>query len=297
MIKLVVKFLFLISSVWLHTATLAVTPLLISTSPGGLFHKFSLDLEPELSRILDSTVVIDPRPGGNGLVAAQTLASNKSEKISLLLSYPINNLAIDQTTDIVPLAYLGSATSILVAKPNENYKNVRQLLEYTKNNNISFGAVNANNLIGYMDTIFLSYGNQDRVAKVLYKNGGQLLTDVVGGHVELALSTPSVAMPYIKEGKLIVVGAIGSSRSRLLPEVSTFSQQGFSIPNENKFFNHIILWINPGADKAQILSIRKQINQYLASPQGDAVLLRNGLTLDKRRQSDPASTVAEVTKN
>lgn len=291
------KFLFSILILCLHTATLATTPLLISTSPGGLFHKFSLDLAPELSKILNSTVVIEPRPGGNGLVAAQALAANKSDRLSLLLTYPIGNLEIDQTSDIIPVAYLGSATSILVARPNPNYKNAQQLLEYSKNNNISFGAVNANNLVGYMDIMFSTHGNKNQVAKVLYRNGGQLLTEVVGGHVDVALSTPSVAMPYITEGKLIVLGAIGSARSRLLPDVSTLSQQGFSIPNETKFFNYIILWANPGADKLQIVNLRKQINQYLLTPEGDEVLRRNGLSLDRRRQHDPAATVAEVTKN
>ena len=293
----VMKFLFAILVLWLHTMSLATTPLLISTSPGGLFHKFSLDLEPELSKILNSTVVIDPRPGGNGMVAAQTLSANKSEKLSLLLTYPIGNLAINQLTDIIPVAYLGSATSILVARPNANYKNVHQLLEYSKSNNVSIGAVNANNLIGYMDKMFSMYGNQTRVATVLYRNGGQLLNEVIGGHVDIALSTPSVAMPHINEGKLIVLGAIGSTRSRLLPDVATLSQQGFSIPNETKFFNHVLLWANPGADQAQIVNLRKQINQYLLTPEGDTVLLRNGLTLDRRRQNDPASTIVEVTKN
>lgn len=293
----IVKFVCIALALCLHTMSSATTPLLISTSPGGLFHKFSLDLEPELSKMLNSPVVIDPRPGGNGLVAAQALAANKSEKLSLLLTYPIGNLAINQITDIVPVAYLGSATSILVARPNSNYKNVHQLLEYAKNNNVSVGAVNANNLVGYMDRMFSLYSDQNRVATVLYRNGGQLLTEVVGGHVDIALSTPSVAMPHIIEGKLIVLGAIGATRSRLLPDVATVNQQGFSIPNETKFFNHIMLWANPGADQTQIVNLRKQINQYLLTPEGDAMLLRNGLTLDRRRQNNPASTIVEVTKN
>lgn len=296
-INIGIKFLVALLLLCSHTLSIANTPLLISTSPGGLFYKFSLDLAPELSKILNSPVVVQPHPGGNGLVAAQTLAANKSEKLSLLLTYPIGNLAIDQSTDIIPVAYLGSATSILVSRPNSNYKNVNQLLEYTKNNNISFGVVNANNLIGYMDKMFSLHGNQDKVVKVLYRNGGQLLTDIVGGHVDVALSTPSVAMPYINDGKLIVLGSIGPNRSRLLPEVATMSQQGFSIPNETKFFNHVMLWANPGADQAQIVNLRKQINQYLLTNEGDAVLLRNGLALDRQRQNNPVSTIIEVTKN
>jgi hypothetical protein len=47
----------------------------------------------------------------------------------------------------------------------------------------------------------------------------------------------------------------------------------------------------------QIVNLRKQINQYLLTPEGDEVLRRNGLSLDRRRQHDPAATVAEVTKN
>ena len=108
-------------------------PLIIQTAPGGLNHKYALELESVLSQIVGAPIVIEFKPGGQGLVGAQALAQNKNTSLTLMLGAAQQEFAVDQLKDIVPVLDLGVAPTVLIARTSLGITSLSQLVKSSSN--------------------------------------------------------------------------------------------------------------------------------------------------------------------
>lgn len=107
----------------------------------------------------------------------------------------------------------------------------------------SYGVPGNSANVGLFREISVKYA-KSKMVEVPFKSGPEIITNVLGGHVDIGVTTVDGALPYIKDGTLKALGVFSYKRSELLKNVKTLKEQGLKIENEEKYFNNIFLYSN-----------------------------------------------------
>ncbi len=192
----------------------------------------------ELSRALGQSVVIENIPGAGGILGTtqlvrapkdgQTLAVVSNNHVVNPSLYP--NIPFDAIEDITPLSVLGGTPFLLLAHPSVKATNVRELIALARAEpgRLNYGS-SGNGTILHLAGEMLAHEAGTRLQHVPYRSGGQLLTDLLGGQIQLAFFAAHVATPHVKSGALRGLGMSGKRRVPALPDIPPIAEQG--LPN------------------------------------------------------------------
>ena len=167
-------------------------------------------------------VVIDNRPGANGMIGADLVAKANPDGYSVVLG-TIGPMAInaslykmpyDIVKDFAPISYTANVGNVLVINPSVAAKNVRELIELAKAKpgQLTFGSSGAGGAPHMAGELFKSLAKVNMV-HVPYKGGGPAMADLVGGQINLSFASIPSAVPFIKAGKLRALGVSSGKRS------------------------------------------------------------------------------------
>lgn len=193
-----------------------------------------------LSRRLGQPVLVENRIGANGIIGTDYVAKSAPDGYILLLTPPAPitfNLALysklpyDPRTDLRMVSDIALPRAVLAVHPSVPAKDFASLVaaikaapgKYTMG---SWGAgTQPHQVQVYMDK---TYGLQ--TLHVPYKGEGPMAMDLLGGVINMTVGTVTTLQPYIAAGKLRALALVGTQRSTTLPQVSTFTEQGYSDP-------------------------------------------------------------------
>ncbi|MFO0524336.1 MAG: tripartite tricarboxylate transporter substrate binding protein [bacterium] len=179
-------------------------------------------------------VLIDPRPGGGGVIAAEIVARAPADGSSLLLSsaaYTINAVLQPGSTDLLrdfaPVVFAASSPFVLMVHPSLPVRSTLELIALARKrpgqiNYASSGNGTPPHLAG---ELFKSMAKVDLV-HVPYKSAAPAIMDAVGGQVQVVFGIASVAMPQVLSGKLRGLAVSSRERSRLAPDIPTLNESG-----------------------------------------------------------------------
>jgi tripartite-type tricarboxylate transporter receptor subunit TctC len=265
--------------------------LVIPTGPGGLNHKYALELEPVFSKLLDKTVVIDFKPGANGLVAAQHVADSKSKELVFLLSAPQASLTVDQLNDIKPVLDLGHVPTVLVARSNLGVSTLKELVTKPPIDKIAYGVPNGAAQVYYMKGLAEISKSKVELFEVPYKSGSAVLTDVAGGHLDTGISSVLGALPFKQDNKLVVLAVLADKRSTLMPDVPTAREQGVQFDRDFVGFTNLILWANPNAD---ISKFQKDFALWAKTDEARELFKKIDLGINYKTLTTPDTTLKKI---
>lgn len=216
--------------------TPAVTRIVAPYAAGGtadfLARQFAEKLKPFLG-----TVLVENRPGANGLVGAQYVARSAPDGATLLMPGPsvivINphiykTPGYDALTDLVPIANMTVSASALFVPVTNPANNVKELVAWAQAQNrpLRFGSAG----IGGVTHIWIElFKNATKVETqhVPYKGVSPATTDMLGGQIDGQFSDVAPLMPMVKAGRVKMIGLVGPQRNPALPNVPTFAEQGY----------------------------------------------------------------------
>ncbi|HSW17243.1 MAG TPA: tripartite tricarboxylate transporter substrate binding protein [Ramlibacter sp.] len=210
--------------------------LVVPYPPGGASDVTARLVADKMQASLKVPVVVENRPGANGNLAADLVARAPADGYTLLLAnvgpnaisqsiYP--NLTYDTVKSFAAVSQTTLVPIVLVAGPAMPAKNFPELLDELKRNPgkhtyASAGNGSSNHLTGAMFTNMAGV----KAVHVPYKGDTPALTDVMAGHVSMMFTTAVAAMPFVKSGKLRVLGIATNQRVPALPEVPTIAEAG-----------------------------------------------------------------------
>ena len=217
------------SAPWPSRPVRIITP----QAPGGSGDVMLREFGTRLAERLGQPVVIDNRPGGNGIVATQAVKNAAPDGYTLLwtltqhIQVPIQykNVGYDPIEDFTPIARIGAAVTLLVARPALGIKSAADLVSQAPSKKWSFGSTASG------PQVVLEAFNKGRNLNMLsvpYKGEAPAIQDLLGGQIDIALFSVATARPFVLDGRLVPLGISATRRAATLPDLPTFLEQGYA---------------------------------------------------------------------
>ena len=215
-----------------------VITLVIPFAPGGSTSIVGRVIADKMSQLLGQSIVVDNRPGAGGTVGTKYVAKSDPDGYTLLLGYT-GTLAIgpslykevgyDPSKDFAPIGMIGNAPSALVVHPSFPAHTVAELIAYAKANpgKVNFGSAGVGS-VNHITGEYFARTAGIQLVHIPYKGTGPALTDLLGGHIPMALAPIPATNPNVAAGLLRALAVTSKTRSNLLPEVPTISETGLT---------------------------------------------------------------------
>lgn len=193
-------------------------------------------LAQQLQVQMGQPVLVENRPGANGLPGTEAVARADPDGYTLLMvstSIAINpslyrKMPFDVQKDLEPVtAVVTGPGYILVVNPALPVKTVKELvaLAKTPGRQLTYGTPGFGNALHLATEMFTTRAGIS-VTHAPYKGAGPAIADLIGGHIQMMFVTPPLSMPHIRSGKLRPIGFAGPKRWSELPEVPVMAEAG-----------------------------------------------------------------------
>jgi tripartite-type tricarboxylate transporter receptor subunit TctC len=250
---------------------------------------------------LGQPFVLENRPGASTQIGTAAVAKAPPDGHTLLIvanTFAINpslysSLPYDSAKDFVPVTYAGVTPHTLLVNPSLPVKSVQELIAYAKANpgKLSYGSV-GNGTSFHLGMEELKKRNGIFVVHIPYKGMGQVLTDLLGGQVQVAFANTPNAVPLVESGKLRAIGMAHASRMAQLPDVPTVAEQGMPGFQSNSWF---IFFAPVGTPAAILDRLNEGLVAILKEPAVSASLTKQGVEVMATSRAQTAAFVAAET--
>ncbi|SDO60187.1 Tripartite-type tricarboxylate transporter, receptor component TctC [Ralstonia sp. 25mfcol4.1] len=243
--------------------------LVVSAAAGGTTDLAARLISEPLSKALGQSVVVDNKPGGNGTIAAQAVQRAKADGYTLLVQYSgyhvitplLTKTAWDPVKDFQPVANLLSAPQVLVVRPNLPVKSLKELVAYAKANPNKLNyASSGNGSLQHVSTELLNQMAGIQITHVPYKGTGPAMTDLLGGNVDMTITTPPPLMGHIAAGKLRPLVVTSKSRLESLKDVPSAPEAGYPDLDVSSWF---AMYAPAGTPKAVVDKLTTEIEKIM----------------------------------
>lgn len=202
--------------------------------PGGLLDVAARSLSDAMQRELGQTWLIDPRPGANGILAAQLVLGAPTDGYTLYLTvsgHVVLNLLMrapfDAMADFRPIAMVGVSSALICVPPASPANTIAEFVALARANPGKLNYLNPGNGTSahlIPEQLRIKYGID--ITSISYKGLPPGVQDLLGGRLDLAIVSTALAGPHVKAGRLKAIGVVGLTRDRDLPAVATMEEQG-----------------------------------------------------------------------
>ena len=243
--------------------------LVVSAAAGGTTDLAARLISEPLSKALGQSVVVDNKPGGNGTIAAQNVQRAKPDGYTLLVQYSgyhvitplLTKTSWDPVKDFQPVANLLSAPQVLVVRPSLPVKSLKELVAYAKANPNKLNyASSGNGSLQHVSTELLNQMAGIQITHVPYKGTGPAMTDLLGGNVDMTITTPPPLMGHIAAGKLRPLVVTSKSRLESLKDVPSAPEAGYPDLDVSSWF---AMYAPAGTPKAVVDKLTTEIEKIM----------------------------------
>jgi len=204
--------------------------------PGGSVDPLARLLAVKLSENLGQPFVVENKTGASGSIGTAFVAKSPPDGYTFVFVFDthavnptlIPNMPFDTVKDLAPVMLIGTAPMAIAVAPDKPYKTFADVVEAAKAkpDTISYGSIGSGSL-GHLTMTLVQQAGGFKIVHVPYKGGGPMITDALGGQIEMAVGSVALVAPHVRSGKLRALAVTGDHRAGVLPDVPTLADQGF----------------------------------------------------------------------
>jgi tripartite-type tricarboxylate transporter receptor subunit TctC len=230
-------------------AATAATPLLAQTSDypsrtirivpfgtgGGPIAIVARSYESALSKRWGQAVIVDAKPGAAGILSTDFIAKSAPDGYNILLTLSLTHTTVpllqkvpyDPIADFQPLTQIATGGPMLIVPASNPANNLKEFVTWAKaKGRVTYGTWGTGSS-AHLSGELLKRLTGAPLEHVAYKGEAAAHLDMFGGVLDVAWANPSTAKANLDGGKIKVLGITGSRRVSVLPQVQTFTEQGF----------------------------------------------------------------------
>ena len=239
--------------------------------PGGGTTVVARLVGQKLSEHWGQPVIVENRPGGDTIIGSDAVAKAPPDGYTILLAGSTHvtlnllhrEVPFDAIKDFAPVATLTSGEELMVLHPAVPANTLQEFIALAKSkpgqlNYSSAGIGVTNHLASELFNIMAGV----KIQHIPYKGGGQALTDLIGGQVQMFMNNPLTILPHVKSGKVKPIAISGETRLAALPQVPTFTEAG--LPGFDVRFWYGVL-APAGTPKPIVDKLSAEIGKILAT--------------------------------
>lgn len=255
--------------------------LIVPYPAGGGVDRVGRIVASKLGENLGQQIVVDNRPGANGIIGSEVTARATPDGYTMLIqsiAHAINaslyrKLPYDTVRDFAGVATLITQSNLLVAHPSIRAGSVKELiaLAQAKPGSLSFASPGSGSSPHLSGELFKTMAGID-ILHVSYKGGAPAMNDLIAGRVSLYFSAMSTALPLAKSGKVKALAITSAARSRAAPDVPTVAETLPGYESDTWF----ALFVPAATPRRIIATLNEQILKVLRVPDVRDHLSANG---------------------
>jgi tripartite-type tricarboxylate transporter receptor subunit TctC len=271
--------------------------LVVGYPPGGGNDVVAREIAPRLGKELGVAVIVDNRPGANGVIGTDFVARAAPDGYTLtaagltplvLSAFTYKNLPYDSVKDFTGITTVATTPIIFAVSPSVPIHSLKELISTARDKpgKLNFSTVGT----GGSTRLILELFNMTagvKIQYISYKGGAQALSDLLGGHVDgMAIDFP-VLYSLVKEGKLRGLAITSPQRSSLLPDLPTVSELGYPALTAGNWY---AVMAPPHTPKAIVDKLNAALVTVANTPEMKKVFLADGL----ESMTQPSSAAFET---
>ena len=240
-------------------------------------------LAQPLSAALGQPVLVENKPGADGVIAGGEVLKAPADGYTLLLASQTAMLQVpllkknppwDSTRDFTPIGLVGNYVFVFVADPQLPFRSGAEMVRYARTNpgKLNFGTYSSG---GQLFLNQLKQSGLDLV-QIPYKGEAPTIVDILGGRTQLTIATPTSSLQHIRAGKLTALAVLLPTRHALMPEVPTTVEAGLpplSVATWAALFGPA------GMPREVVARLNRELNAAIARPEIREQVDRQGFQL------------------
>ena len=278
--------------------------MIVPLAAGSTVDAVARAIGPGFGRAVNHPIVVENVVGAGGIPGTTQIVKAAKDGLTLGMissNHVINpgiykNVPYDSLKDITPIAVLATVPLVLVVHPALPVKNVKELVAYAKAKPgaLNYGSAGNGSTLHLAGELLISEAGID-MKHVPYRGTSQLITDLLGGQVQLGFVSVSQVAAQVKAGALRALAVSTSKRSAALPDLPTLAEAG--VPHYS--FDAWIALIGPaGLPKPMVEQYSTAVRTAMASPEAVAAIAGQGLAvMNIGPDAAPAFFQSELTKH
>ncbi|HTE35825.1 MAG TPA: tripartite tricarboxylate transporter substrate binding protein [Reyranella sp.] len=249
--------------------------------PGGGTDALARAIQEPFQKAIGQTVVIDNRGGGGGSIGHEIVAKAAADGYTvgfssnnqMLLPYLIARLSFDPAT-FVPIGFVAKQESVFVGSADAPWKDLAAITEAARKapGDVQYGTAGISTPM-HLSTERYAMLNKIKLTHVPFRGTGPLVTDMLGGHVKLGMSSVTSVAQHLINGKLKAYGMAAPERAQSAPDIPTFKELGFGDVDGTIVYTLIA---TPGTPAPVIAKLNAALNASVATPEMREDLRKRG---------------------
>ena len=244
--------------------------------------------------------IIDNKPGSGGNLGVDAAAKSPADGYSLVMGQT-SNIAInptlfakmpyDSVKDLTPVGLVGSSAVVIVVNANSPLRTLADVLAAAKAKPATVNFASAGNgTVGHLTIEMLQREANVKFTHVPYRGGAQAVTDLIGGQLDVYISSIPTLIGHIKSGKMRALAVTSLKRSDDLPQVPTVAESGFKGFESVTWFGLLA----PAKTPASVVNLLNlEINKALGAPDLKKKLEDQGLELTPKTPEQFAQIIKD----
>jgi tripartite-type tricarboxylate transporter receptor subunit TctC len=209
--------------------------MIVPFGAGGPADVYARVLAHHLQEALKQNFVVENRPGAGAIIGTDAVAKSAPDGYTLLVmsnTHTTNESLIPTRPyqlmrDFVPVSPINESDVMMVVNPGTGVKTLKEFIALAKSRpgELNYASSGPGTPYHMAAELFKAMTGTN-IVHVPHKTSGDMRTSVLGGHVQMMFDAITVLAPNVREGKVVVLGTSGRTRSSVMPEIPTIAEAG-----------------------------------------------------------------------